>query len=142
VLALFTDSVGDKGVCLGATDFSRGERVLSGEGRPPDVGGEEDTGRGILLGVWGEVTFSGVRTLREKIEHELESIGNNRFFKVYFLHISARIFSQIYYYKYILFKTVANISHRVYKCVYLATLHYVPEFVLGLFVGLRTGIRL
>ena len=47
VLALFTDSVGERGVCLP----SRGERALSGEGRPPEVGGDEDTGRGILLGV-------------------------------------------------------------------------------------------
>lgn len=57
ILALL-DDMGETGFCL----FSRGERDLSGEGSPPEVGGDVDTGRGILLGVWGEVTFSGVRT--------------------------------------------------------------------------------
>ena len=46
VLALLED-VGETGFCLA----SRGERDLSGEGGPPEVGGDEDTGRGILLGV-------------------------------------------------------------------------------------------
>ena len=48
-------------------DDSRGERDLSGEGRPPEVGGDDDTGRGILLGVCGDVTFSGVRALEERV---------------------------------------------------------------------------
>ena len=46
VLALLED-MGETGFCLA----SRGERDLSGEGGPPEVGGDEDTGRGILLGV-------------------------------------------------------------------------------------------
>ncbi len=67
VLALFTDAVGERRFCLLLMDDSRGDRDLSGEGRPPEVGGDDDTGRGILLGVCGEVTFSGVRALKERV---------------------------------------------------------------------------
>ena len=64
-LALFTDVEGERGLCI----LSRGESDLSGEGRPPEVGGDEDTGRGILLGGCGEVTFSAVRAFERKSEN-------------------------------------------------------------------------
>lgn len=52
--------MGEIGCSLLVKDDSRGELDFSGEGRPPDEGGDEEIGRGILLGD-GEVTFSGER---------------------------------------------------------------------------------
>lgn len=81
-LALFADVVGERGLCL-----LLGERglVTSGEGMPPEVGGDEDTGRGILLGVLGDVIFSGVRAVEWNIKLLIYEISGLTFSDYLFL---------------------------------------------------------